>query len=56
VQEQQPAQELTAPEQERESEWQVPRSVAPMRPTMMAPTWWAEPGCEEQTPSQVATL
>jgi hypothetical protein len=60
VQEQQPVQELTSPvqeqEEEQESEWQVPRSMAPMRPTMMAPTWWTEPDCEEQTPSQVATL
>jgi hypothetical protein len=47
-------QELKAPEQEPEG--QAPQSMAPMCPTMMAPAWWAEPGCEEQTPSQVATL
>ena len=48
----QPVQELTAPEQEPDSEWQARRSLL----TMKASTWSAEPGCEEQTPSQVATL
>jgi hypothetical protein len=30
--------------------------MATMRPTMMALTWWGEPGCVEQTPSQMATM